>query len=333
MRHARGASPARSIRPRERGGRRPALLATTVTAALLLAMVGGCGRAEREQDSARGPVTPSRVIGLGRIEPQSRILDLTCEVPGTVRAIRVLPGDRAEAGETILELARDVEAAGLTQAVAGVHVRRAAVVGAEAAVSAARAQAGEARRNHARTAALLETQAVSQEALEVAATRLESADQLTRRLEAEVASARSLVEQARADSARAHAEYNRRALEAPAPGLVLSLDVTLGSVVSPERPLGTFGPDGPIVARCEIDELFSAMVKVGQPAYVRRQGSTDTLAVGSVSFVGPGLLRKSLLSDEVGDLQDRRVRETHILLDDPDGLLPGTRVECVIDVD
>jgi HlyD family secretion protein len=333
VRHGRGASPARSIRPRGSGGRRPAVLATAVTAVLLAAMVCGCGRAEKERGSARGQATPSRVVGLGRIEPQSRVLDLTCEVAGTVRAIRVPPGGRAEAGETILELARDVEAAGLAQAVAAVHVRRAGVVGAEAALLAARATAGEARRNHARAVALFETQSVSQEALEAAATRLESADQQARRLEAEVASARALVEQARADSARAFAEYRRRALDAPAPGQILSLDVTLGSVVSPQRPLGTFAPDGPIVARCEIDELFSAMVKVGQPAYVRRQGSTDTLAVGRVSFVGPALLRKSLLSDEVGDLEDRRVRETHILLDDQDGLLPGTRVECVIDVD
>ena len=40
--------------------------------------------------------------------------------------------------------------------------------------------------------------------------------------------------------------------------------------------------------------------------------------------------RKSIFSDEVGDLQDRRVREVRITLDPGTDILFGSRVECVI---
>lgn len=321
---------ARAVRP-------PGLarLATVFCLVLATALIPGCGR-ERSADGKRpqsGTAPPHQVVGLGRIEPDQRIVDLTSEVSGTVAAVRRTEGERVGKGETILELRREAEAAGLEQAVAAIHVRRADVSAAGAALSGARAKAGLARSQHERIASLFDKGSEPQTVLEDATTELESQTQEVRRLEAVLASAKATLEQARADSARARAEFERKSVVAPADGRVLGLDVTPGFVVTPQKPLGAFAPDGPVIARCEIDELFANLVSVGQVASVRSQGSVDTLGSGRVSFVGPYLRRKSLFSDEVGELEDRRVREIRVSFDGAEQLLLGARVECVIVVD
>jgi HlyD family secretion protein len=298
-----------------------------------MALVAGCGG--RSGDGGGQPqiaVRPRRVVGLGRVEPALKIVDHTCEVGGTVDHIRVPAGGVAGVGDEILTLRRDAEAASLKQAVAAVHVQRAAIAAAEASLLRARAEAENERRRYDRVAALHADDLEADQALEDAATTLDALEQDVRGLEADLASARALLEQVEADSMRARAELERRILRAPAGGQVLALDVSVGSVTSPDRAIGAFAPDSPVIALCEIDELFAGLVEVGQSAYIRRQGSVDTLATGRVSFAGPYLRRKSLLSDEVGDLEDRRVREAHVLLDDNSKVLLGARVECVIDV-
>ena len=101
-------------------------------------------------------------------------------------------------------------------------------------------------------------------------------------------------------------------------------------MVTSQKILGVFAPDSPLSAWCEIDELFASEVQAGQKAYVRKQGTTEPLAHGEVSFSGPFLRKKSIFSDEVGDLQDRRVREVRIILDPGSDLHFGSRVQCVI---
>lgn len=320
--------------PAAPSSRGPARRGALALLAALIAVVAGCdGPSPDDGETSSAPARPTRVVGLGRIEPELKIVDLTSEVWGTVDEIRITAGGFARAGEPILTLRRDVEAASLKQAVAAVHVRRAAIAATEASLSSARSEAANTRRRYERVVALHADELEADQALEDSATELETRDQEVRGLEAGLTSARALLEQARADSMRARAELERRILRAPADGQVLALDLSVGSVISPERAAGAFGPASPVIARCEIDELFAGLVEIGQDAFVRRQGSVDTLATGAVSFVGPYLSAKSLLSDEVGDLEDRRVREVHVLLDDASGVLLGSRIECVIDVD
>jgi hypothetical protein len=79
-----------------------------------------------------------------------------------------------------------------------------------------------------------------------------------------------------------------------------------------------------------VDELFADLVETGQNAEIRRLGETQALAEGRVIFTGPALRRKSLFSQDVGDLEDRRVREIWVGLPETASLILGMRVECVI---
>jgi hypothetical protein len=73
-------------------------------------------------------------------------------------------------------------------------------------------------------------------------------------------------------------------------------------------------------------------VKVGQPAFMRNQGMDEKLASGEVIFVGSYLKKKSLFSDDSGNMEDRRVREVRILIKDNKQLIFNSLVEAVINI-
>jgi len=51
-----------------------------------------------------------------------------------------------------------------------------------------------------------------------------------------------------------------------------------------------------------------------------------------VILASPYLRKKSLFADNSANLEDRRVREVRVQLDNPENVLIGARVECIIDV-
>ena len=89
---------------------------------------------------------------------------------------------------------------------------------------------------------------------------------------------------------------------------------------------------GKNIAIGEIDELYSDQVVVGQNAWIRHVGTTDTISTGKVIFTSSFLKKKSLFTDQTGEKEDRRVRTIKISLDKSEGLLLNARVECVIDL-
>jgi hypothetical protein len=58
----------------------------------------------------------------------------------------------------------------------------------------------------------------------------------------------------------------------------------------------------------------------------------DNLAEGEVVFLGSYLKKKSLFSDDSGNMEDRRVREVRVRLSGKPDLLINSRVEVVIDL-
>ncbi len=70
---------------------------------------------------------------------------------------------------------------------------------------------------------------------------------------------------------------------------------------------------------------------MGQLAIIRQPGSDRELARGVVFYAAPSLKKKSLFSDDAGNLEDRRVREVRIRVTSGQPLLYNSRVECVID--
>ncbi len=273
-----------------------------------------------------------QVVGIGRIEPQLRILDLTSEVSGIIKEINFSSGDSVKKGQTILSLVSSVEQIKAEQKKAQIQTQKSRILAAEAALSTVKIRTENARVNFMRAKSLYEKNAETKNYFDKAKTEYDALLEETKRLEAELVAAKDLLNQERVGLKLAQKELSRKSIKALTNGQILSMDITVGSFLSSGRAFGTFAPQSPLIARCEIDELFADQIKVGQEAHIRKQGETKVLAEGKVSFVGPYLRRKSIFSDEVDELVDRRVREVEISLEEGADLLIGSRIECVIEL-
>jgi len=299
---------------------------------MILSFLTGCGSKKEDQKDTAAvlDMTPTQVFGLGRVEPELKILNLTSETSGLVTKIYFQPGDIISQGQTIVELSNAIEKARVEQAVARIQTQFSQIRAAKAALASTKIKTENVKLTFERSKKLYEQDAEAKFNFDLAKTEYESHLEEINRLEAGVIAAQQLLKEYQADQKLAQAELNRKFITALTDGQLLSLDITLGSLITPENPFGTFAPQSPLTAWCEIDELFASKVRVGQKAYVRYLGTTEALAWGKVSFAGPYLRKKSIFSDEVGDLEDRRVREVRITLAPDSNLLFGSRVECVI---
>lgn len=140
----------------------------------------------------------------------------------------------------------------------------------------------------------------------------------------------SRLSELRSELSSARLELSKRRLVSPFNGTVLDMKATIGSALNQYAVFTEFAPDGNIIARCEIDEMFSNRINPGQEAVITLVGSTETIASGKVIRTAPFLKRKSLFSEQPGDREDRRVREVWILLNNPQNLLFNMQVECKI---
>ena len=307
------------------------LILILITGMICIGLMKGCSEEQVTLDSSIDEnFIPDHIVGIGRIEPELRILDLNTEVSGIVAEIYFKPGDFISEGQTIIELSNAIEEARLEQEIAKIQIQINEIEAAEAALASTRVKKENAEVSYNRTKKLYEENVEAKSDYDRSKTEFESLTEEIKRLEALVVSARNRLRQYQADKKLAQAEYDRKIAAAPKDGQLLAIDITLGSLVTPGSPFGTFAPKSPLTARCEIDELFADQVMVGQEAFIRFQGKSEPIAKGEVSFAGPYLRKKSIFSDEVGELEDRRVREIWIRLEEGTELLFGTRIECVI---
>jgi multidrug efflux pump subunit AcrA (membrane-fusion protein) len=303
---------------------------------LILAFQFGCsssGKNEIEIDDQTENLSIQKVIGIGRIEPELKIVGLASEVEGIVQYLHVQAGDSVRQGQVIVELAHAIEQARIAQARARLNAQQAVIESTRAALESVQIQMENDRVNWQRIKNLFEKGAENQANYDNATAKYQSSLAEVNQLEAEVSGALNILKQNQADLNLAEAQLLQKKIIAPADGQVLSLDVTVGSAVSPGKSIGDFAPKSPLTAWCEIDELFATKVKLEQKAFIRPEGLDDTLAVGTVSFVGPYLRKKSIFSDDVGVLEDRRTREVRIRITPDTLILLGQRVECVIFTD
>lgn len=290
-------------------------------------------RNENSEIGSEPKIEPEKIIGLGRVEPEPRIVPLAAEISGIVTDILVRPGEKVNEGEVIIRLEDRIEQARLEQAKSQIPVQRSRIESARAALDAAKARLFSTKNNYTRLKKLAESEARARSTFEQAQAEYDSLVADINRLESNVATSRYQLDQLQSELRLAEAQLSLKTICAPAKGLLLSVDIPAGSYVSAGETVGSFAPEGPLTVRCEIDELFANRIKTGQKAYIRQPGQSENQGEGRVSFAGPWLRKKSIFSDDIGDLEDRRVREVHIRLDPGTNILLGSRVECAIILD
>ena len=308
-------------------------------AAFIFSFLLSCGgdkeKTAAQTDSLQTASIPkgvNEVLGVAQIEPSGRISQLSPETGGLVKAINVEIGQQLTKGQSILTMDNAIETAQLRQANVKIGSQQDAITVARQNVQTLRVQLQKAQADLKRNETLFAGKALTQKELDDSRFTVRDVEQQIQASEAQVKQAEGRVGELRADIKYANTVAGLKTVSAPANGTLLSLDAKVGQYLNSNESIGDFAPAGPLVAVTEIDELFALKIKVGQKAYVRPQGGSEKLSTGTVILASPYLRKKSLFADNATNLEDRRVREVRVQLDNPENVLIGARVECIIEV-
>jgi multidrug resistance efflux pump len=242
----------------------------------------------------------------------------------------VSEGEAVKKGQLIMLLDESTESAQVQQSSSKINTRQQRVKSLEAKIAAINIKLNAADLDRKRDRALANAKAGT----EKAATDSET---IFKNLEADLIIAKADLDEAIAGVKEVNAEANylnqmkdKKRVYAPEDGMMLNWDVKLGQAIAAGTKLGDFAPAGNLMAITEIDELYALKVKNGQKVSINLQGTKDKLSSGTVIYCAPYLSKKSIFSDRADNLEDRRVREVHVRVDNPTAVLIGSRVECII---
>jgi len=312
---------------------------TATVLSLALISVASCGGNKQEEaqkakaDSlATAPLQIEQVVGICNIEPVKHTLSLNSESTGLVEAIMIEAGASVKKGDVIVVLSHNAEEAQRMQASSKMATQQAAIDQSAAAVKTSQVRASDAKRNFDRDKKLFAEHALTQQQLDASETIMNTTQRELEVSEAALRQSQTKLNEMQADLGYFEALLAKKFVKAPDDGVLLSMDARLGEILSPEKSIGEFAPAGEIMAVTEVDELFASRIANGQRAFVRMQGSTEVLGEGTVIFASPYLKKKSLFSDSAKNLEDRRIREVHVQLNDASRVLLGSRLECVIEL-
>lgn len=303
-----------------------------ITPIILSLVLSACGTKEEKKISVEKYKVDKidQIIGIARIEPAAKISPIGAEIAGKVVQIHVQEGQFVKKGTLLASLDQSLDQAQVQQSLAKVQTRQQRIKSLEAKVAAVELKVNLADIERQRDRNLADAKAGTQKA----AFDSESAYS---NLKAELAVAKADLAEANAALAEVESERNytqklldKKNIYAPTDGMILNWDVKIGQAVAIGSKLADFAPEGELIATTEVDELFAMKVKKGQRVQINIQGTTEMLSTGTVIYCAPFLSKKSIFNDRADNLEDRRVREVRVRIDQPDAVLIGSRVECVI---
>ena len=290
-----------------------------------------CKKKETETKTNTKPFANlQQIVGIGRIEPENEIIQLSAEVGGIVEKIYKKENDSVQVGDIILEIKHTIEDANILQLKEAVAVQISQIRVDESAIQEQRIRFTNANKELQRLKSLLAKGAETQQTVDNATADTQAFQANIQRLQATVQVSKMKAEEMNAQVTVAQAKLQQKYIKAPVKGVLLELNIQTGNTIDSKQVVAQLNPEGKIVAVCEIDELFANKVEIGQAAIIRNFGAIDTLSTGKVYFAEDFLKKKSLFTDQAGEKEDRRVRKIKILLDKPARLLLNSRIECVV---
>jgi len=274
----------------------------------------------------------NQVAGIGKIEPETKILSLASERGGIIKEIFKSNGDKVKPGETIITLDSDEEQSNMELLKARIKTQENQIELDRYSVKEAELKLDNKKRLLESARKLLKNGAETSQNIDDLETEVKLLETGLLKNKTSLEISESKLSELKVELRLSMIELSRRSLTAPVEGTVLNILVTLGSSINQYAEFCEFAPDGKVIARCEIDEMFADRIREGQDATITLVGGNEVIATGKVVRAAPFLKRKSLFSELPGDMEDRRIREVWILLDNNTDLLFNLQVECIITI-
>ena len=272
----------------------------------------------------------SEVIGVGKVEPERKIISLAASTGGIVKEIYRNDGDSIKKDEPLVKLDDELELIRASQLRSQYNTQKSQEDIDELNLKESKAKLANKKKllESVRTLALkgAETKQTLDD-LETEVTTLSIAvEKDSASVKLSVSRLLELDEQGK----YAEAEAAKKILRSPYDGVLLELQIEKGSAVNQFAPFAEIAPLGPIIVRTEVDELFAGRLSKGLPADIKFVGGDSIVAKGKIIFLSPYLKKKSLFSQKANEQEDRLVREVRIRLEGENRLILNSKVESVI---
>lgn len=287
----------RRRRPRRLGW--AAALAVLAVAALALLSLRGGGEPPAERPAGRPTPVRATLAERGDLTVRRQLpgelvgeaAALSPRVAGRLEAVRVRPGDRVEAGETVAvidaaELVRERQEQAEQVRVVEANLRR------------AEARLAEARSRLRRAGQLAGDDLISEQELEGFEAQVET----TR---AEVAAVEAQIEQARARGSRLDEQLAETRVRAPFAGTVAQRFLDPGAVVQPGTPIVRVVDEGTLLVQFRAPERLLGQLVAGAPFTVATQATGERTFRGTVVRIAGEVARSDRTVLVEGELTQR----------------------------
>lgn len=300
---------------------------------LLTACGGNTNSADNQNvktDSLSTPANISRVVGIGKVEPEKGIVELASDAGGIVDSIGKQAGDSLQKGDIIIRLRQLDAKLKVQQLKDQIATQKQEIKSNKIDVGQYEAQLDQASSKLAISEKLAKSGAETAENVEAQRTDEKVLTVKMQKSKNAVNQSLSKLNELQSELNSAEHTLDEKTVKAPSDGILLTNDARKGAAIEPLTSFATFAPKGPTVVHGEADEMFANRLKIGQKVDIHYIGDSTIVTTGKINFLSPLLSNKSLFTDVPGEQQDRRVRRFKVLLDDTDELLINNKVECVI---
>jgi len=301
-----------------------------------LVLLGSCGKLEREKNDNSlntKAITEKRsdlIVAVGKVEPEYEIIDLSSPVGGIVKSVFKRDGERISKGELLVQLDDDIEQSKINETRMQMQSQRNQIDIEQSELKEAEINLANKRGLFFKNQRLVQTGAETQQGLDDLETEIRVLESRLERFKSKIQLEFNKLKELNAQLKTLETEAEKKRFRAPFDGTMLDLLVSKGEAVSQFSTYAEVAPQGNLIVRAEVDELFSSLVRIGQNVEIFFTGSDSVVATGEVHMVAPFLKKKSLFSEKPNDQEDRRVREIRIRIKDFSKLIINAKVESKI---
>ncbi len=214
----------------------------------LLSIITSCGNNQLKEKTAADKIkdagTINQVVGIGKIEPESDIVQLSSPVNGIVQKILKKENDSVSKGTPILELDHQLEDGKVKQLATEVNTQAYQIRVDEASVGEYEAKYNNAVLELQRLQRLLAKGAETQQVVDDANTAVKSFQSNLKRLQAGVTVSKSKLEQTKAALHVAEIERDQKIIRSPVNGKLLELSTLIGSSIDTRQSFAQISPMG-----------------------------------------------------------------------------------------
>jgi multidrug efflux system membrane fusion protein len=231
--------------------------------------------------TVRFETTPRLYEAVGTVHSATSSV-LSAQISGTVREIRVRPGDRVRRGQVLALIDDRPQSAQVGAAQAGVEEATQGLAEVEQALEAASAQRQFAEATYKRYQGLLAKSSVSRQEFDGAETRYKAALANERSLEAKKKQIQARGQQAKSHLASAETALSYSRIVSPLEGMVTEKSVDAGTVVMPGTPILTVEDPAHYRLEASLPAKYADQVRRGEEVAVETGGGKFTGRVAEI---------------------------------------------------